>query len=186
MESNHGNYKVYHGGNTSGFSSLVLTYPFKKLGITVLTNQQNSILPYVIAEIIKERMLKLPRTNLDTYPVIVSDIYTTDDDFKAINTSKKPTHELADYSGKYLNKGYGTFEIVQEEDVLFVIFPRYKFRLEHIQYNVFRMKAIEDHSQEINPEFIELNFSIGNDGQISASKINFQSELVEFLKQTNK
>ncbi len=186
MESNHGNYKVYHGGNTSGFSSLVLTYPFKGLGITVLTNQQNSILPYIVAEIIKDRMLGLPKTDLDKYPVLVSDIHSTDNDSKAINTDKKPTHELAEYSGKYLHKGYGTFEVAYEENVLFVIFPRYKFRLEHMQYNTFRMKTIEDHSQEIKPQFFELNFLIANNGSITATKINLQSELVEFLKQPNK
>ena len=106
MESQDGNYKVYHGGNTSGFSSLVLTYPFEKLGITVLTNQTNSILPYIIGDIIKNKMLDLPKTDLKDYPVIVNDIYVQSEIKQELNSEKKPTHNLSSFIGTYKNKGY--------------------------------------------------------------------------------
>lgn len=183
VESFKGHYKVHHGGNTSGFSSQVVMYPNDKLGIVVLTNQQNSILPYIIADVITNRMLDLPKTELENYPVIVNDINKIDKDVKGINKDKKPTHKLSDFVGKYSNKGYGTFEITQENNSLFVTFPTFKFRLEHLHYNIFVMKQINEIPQVMNPEFA-LNFSTDNNGNISVIKINLQSEPMEFIKQT--
>tara|TARA_R110002020_G_scaffold474965_1_gene708132 strand:- start:247 stop:555 length:309 start_codon:yes stop_codon:yes gene_type:complete len=59
-----------------------------KLGIAILSNQHNSILPYIIADIITNRMLDLPKTELEDYPVIVSDIYTNDNENKDLNSKK--------------------------------------------------------------------------------------------------
>ena len=177
-----GHYKVHHGGNTSGFSSQVVMYPNESLGIAVLTNQQNSILPYVIADVITNRLLDLPKTELDKYPVVVNEINKIDKEVKGINKDKKPTHKLSEFCGKYSNKGYGTFEIIQENNSLFVLFPTFKFRLEHLYYDIFEMKQVNEIPQVMNPEFT-LNFSTDNNGNISATKINLQSEPVEFIKQ---
>lgn len=179
-----GHYKINHGGNTSGFSSQVVIYPNDKLGIVVLTNQQNSLLPYIISDVITNRMLDLPKTELDKYPITVYDIYKIDNEIKEINDDKKPTHKLTDFCGKYFNKGYGTFQITQEESSLFIIFPTFKFRLVHLYYNIFVMKLVNEIPQVMNPEFV-LNFSTDNNGNISATKINLQSEPVEFLKKVS-
>ena len=158
-------------------------YPNNKLGIAVLTNQHNSILPYIIADVISNRLLDLPKTELDKYPVVVNDIYKIDKEIKKLNKDKKPTHKLSEFCGKYSNKGYGTFEIIQENNSLFVVFPTFKFRLEHLYYDIFVMKQINEIPQVMNPEFA-LNFSTDNNGNISSTKINLQSKPVEFLKQT--
>lgn len=184
VQSFKGHYKINHGGNTSGFSSQVVMYPNDNLGIVVLTNQQNSILPYIIADMITNRMLDLPKTDLDKYPVVVNDIQKIDNKIKGLNTNKKPTHRLSEFCGKYYNLGYGTFEIIIENNSLFIVFPTFKFRLEHLYYNIFEMKQINEIPQVMNPEFT-LNFSTDNSGNISATKINLQSEPVEFIKQTN-
>ncbi len=184
VQSFKGHYKVNHGGNTSGFSSQVVMYPNDKLGIAVLTNQQNSILPYIIADVITNRMLDLPNTELDKYPIVVHDIYKIDNEVKGLNKKKKPTHKLSEFCGKYTNNGYGTFQIIQENNSLFVVFPTFKFRLEHLYYDIFVMKQINEIPQVMNPEFA-LNFSTDNDGNISAAKINLQSEPVEFIKQSS-
>lgn len=183
MESQGGNYKVYHGGNTSGFSSLVLTYPFEKLGITVLTNQTNSILPYIIGDIIKNRMLDLPKTDLENYPVIVNDIYIPSEIKQELNSKKKPTHNLLSFIGKYENKGYGTIEIELKDGNLYAIYPSYKFFLEHLHFNVFVMKPLENISDLFNPEFA-INFRTNNSGEISSLSINLQSEPVEFIRKS--
>jgi len=185
MESNSGNYKVYHGGNTSGFSSLVLTYPFKGLGITVLTNQANSILPYIIGDIIKNRMLDLPKVALNDYPVIVNDIYEPGEIKKELNQEKKPTHSLTSFTGRYVNNGYGTIYIKFKDGNLYAVYPTYKFFLEHLHYNVFVMKPLQDVSDIFNPEF-SINFKTNNIGEISALRINLQSKPVEFTRQTEK
>lgn len=183
VESFKGHYKINHGGNTSGFSSQVVMYPNDKLGIVVLTNQQNSILPYIIADAITNRMLDLPKTELNQYPVIVNDISKIDTEIKGLNKDKISTHKLSEFCGKYSNKGYGTFEITQENNSLFITFPTFKFRLEHLYYDIFVMKQINDIPQVMNPEFA-LNFFTDNNGNISATKIKLQSKPVEFIKHT--
>lgn len=182
VNSSNGHYKVHHGGNVSGFSSQLVMYPTDNLGIVVLTNQHNSILPYILADIITNRMLKLQRTEWSKYPVKVSEIYLASKEVKAINTDKKPTHRLTDYCGKYSNLGFGTFEIVNENNNLFAVFPDFKFRLEHQYYDIFVLKATKEIPQIMNPEFY-LNFSLDNEGNISRVKVNLQDEPVEFMKQ---
>jgi hypothetical protein len=182
VNSNKGHYKVHHGGNVSGFSSQLVMYPTDNLGIVVLTNQHNSILPYIVADIVTNRILKLQRTEWNKYPVKVSEINLVTKEVKGINTEKKPTHSLTDYCGKFSNLGFGTFEIVNENNNLYVVFPDFKFRLEHQYYDIFVLKAIKEIPQIMNPEFY-LNFSIDNEGNISSVKINLQDEPVEFIKQ---
>jgi CubicO group peptidase (beta-lactamase class C family) len=180
-----GHYKVHHGGNISGFSSQMALFPTDKLGIIVLTNQHNSLLPYIVADIITNRMLKFTRTNPGSYPVKVTDINIVSTTIKPINKDKKPTHELTDYCGKYTNPGYGTFEITKEGENLFINYPRDKFQLEHQRYDIFLMKATKEISQYFNPEFY-LSFNLDYEGNIETVKINFQDEPVEFAKEPAK
>lgn len=182
INSYNGHYKVHHGGNVSGFSSQLVMYPTDKLGIVVLTNQHNSILPYIVADIVTNRMLKFQRTEWNKYPVRVSEINLVNKEIKAINTDKKPTHSLADYCGKFSNLGFGTFEIVNEYNNLYAIFSDFKFRLEHQYHDIFILKATYEIPQTMNPEFY-LNFALDNEGNISSVKINLQDEPVEFVKQ---
>lgn len=182
VNSSNGHYKVHHGGNVSGFSSQLVMYPTDNLGIVVLTNQHNSILPYIVADIVTNRMLKLKRTEWNKYPVKVTEIYTTNTDIKGINKEKMPSHSMTDYCGKFSNLGFGTFEIINENNNLFAVFPDYKFRLEHQYYDIFVMKATKEIPQIMNPEFY-LNFSLDNEGNISSVKINLQDEPIEFIKQ---
>lgn len=182
VNSNKGHYKVHHGGNISGFSSQLVMYPTDNLGIVVLTNQDNSLLPNVVADIITNRMLILKRTEWNKYPIKVSEINAVSTAIKDINTNKKLTHSLIEYCGKFSNPGFGTFEIINENNILYAIFPDYKFRLEHQYYDIFVLKATNEIPQIMNPEF-HLNFSLNNEGNISSVKINLQEEPVEFLKQ---
>jgi hypothetical protein len=127
-------------------------------------------------------MLKLQRTEWNKYPVKVSEINLVSQEIKGINTEKKTTHSLTDYCGKFSNLGFGTFEIVNENNNLYAVFSDYKFRLEHQYYDIFVLKATIEIPQIMNPEFY-LNFSLDNEGNISSLKINLQDEPVEFIKQ---
>ena len=89
---------------------------------------------------------------------------------------------MTDYCGKFSNPGFGTFEIVIENDNLYAVFPDFKFRLEHQYYDIFVLKAIKEIPQIMNPEFY-LNYALDYQGNISSVKINLQDEPVEFIKQ---
>ena len=179
VEARDGEYRVQHGGNTSGFATFVVIYPFKKFGITILTNQDDSILPYIIADIIQNRMLNKKR--VDEYPVVVSDVYQPRTLNTVINNEKPPSKVLSSFVGEYEHKGYGTVKIVLEDEKLYAIYPFYKFFLEHLHYDIFVMKSLEDVSDIFNPEFA-VNFKMNENGEISNFTMNLQSEPVEFIR----
>ncbi|MBB4807212.1 CubicO group peptidase (beta-lactamase class C family) [Chryseobacterium defluvii] len=179
-----GHYKVDHGGAVSGFSSNVVLFPLEKFGIVVLTNQQNTSLPYVIANMISDRMLGIDGGKPYTYEIERYDIVKPDNMIKPINNDKKPTHNLDAYCGKYNNPGYGTFEVKKEDGQLYAVFPDFRFRLEHQQYNTFLFKLTEDIPQQMNPDF-ELNFLIDSKGDISEVSMDIQKSTV-FKKVTGK
>lgn len=163
----------------------MVLFPSDKLGIAVLTNQHNSLLPYIVSDLVTNRMLGLPRTEWNKYPVQVSEIYVPHDKAKGVDNGKRPTHALDAYRGKFLNRGYGTLEIVNKDDGLHAIFPDLEFRLEHQHYDIFCLKPMQAMPQTMNPEFY-LNFTMDDDGNVSGVKINFQREPVEFAKQADK
>ncbi|MFK7936538.1 MAG: serine hydrolase [Saprospiraceae bacterium] len=185
VESLHGHYKVHHGGNTSGFSTHVVMFPFSKVGIIVLVNQENSLLPYMITHRIASKMLDFPQAKLAEYPVIISELNTIDKEIKGVNLDKKPSFALSGFIGKYNHPGYGTFEVVQEKEALYIVFPALKFGLEHIHYNTFRMRGLDENSRIINPEYFELDFLIDKAGNVGSVEMNLQSEPVEFIKKEN-
>jgi len=179
VEARGGEYRVQHGGNTSGFSTLVVIYPFKKFGITILTNQDDSILPYIIADAIQNRMLN--KKSVNDYPIVVQDIYQSSEIKKSLNNEKPPSKSLASFVGEYEHKGYGKVKIVLEEGRLYANFPRYKFFLEHLHYNIFVMKPLKDVSDIFNPEFA-VNFKMNENGEISYFTMNLQSAQVQFIR----
>jgi CubicO group peptidase (beta-lactamase class C family) len=179
VEARNGEFRVYHGGNTSGFATLVVIYPFKKFGVTILTNQDDSVLPYIIADIVQNRMLNKKR--VDEYPVVVPDIYQPSKLNTAINNEKKPSKNLSSFVGEYEHKGYGKIKIVLENEKLYAVYPTYKFFLEHLYLDIFVMKPLKDISDIFNPEF-GISFRMDGNGEISSFTMNLQSEPVEFVK----
>ncbi len=181
VETRGGEFRVQHGGNTSGFTSLVVTYPFRKFGVAVLVNQDDSILPYVIADIVQNRMLN--KESVDNYPVIVQEIYQASEMIQSINNEKPPSKSLSSFVGEYEHKGYGKIKIILEDNNLYAIFPTYKFFLEHLHYDVFVMKPLKDISDIFNPEF-SVNFKMNKSGEISCFTMNLQTEPIKFIKKT--
>ena len=176
IQSLKGKYFVQHGGNTSGFSIQMAMFPFEKIGIVVLTNQHSSALPYNIEDVISNRMLKLPRKDIDKYKIQVAEIYQP----KELENEKK-MFGIKKYTGKYMNKGYGELKIIEEKGKLFAHFPEYIFRLDKIKNNIFVMEAISENSQFFNPNF-QLKFLLNEHNIVNSFKIQLQSEPVLFKK----
>ncbi|GGD71065.1 penicillin-binding protein [Maribacter cobaltidurans] len=182
LRSAYGYYRVDHGGNTFGFSSSLVMFPFEKIGIVVLTNQDNSELPYMIIDNITRKLFKLDSYPIE-YPVVVKDIFRPDMDEKGLNNDKLPTHDLNAFCGTYEAKGYGKIKVISEEDALFVILPTFKFKLEHLNYNSFFFKATDQFKEVFNPQFT-IQFLNNIQGEVSQLKMYSQKEPVEFHKKT--
>lgn len=172
-----GHYKVDHGGAVSGFSSNVVLYPVEKFGVVVLTNQQNSSLPYVVANMISERMLGLDQGKPYAYDMERYDIVKPGGPVRLVNKDKRPTHSPEDFCGRYAHKGYGTFEVKLEGETLYALFPAFRFRLEHLQYNTFQCRLTGDIPQQMNPDF-ELNFLVDHKGSVSEVNMDMRGGTV--------
>ncbi|MDH7445957.1 serine hydrolase [Aquimarina sp. 2201CG14-23] len=179
IRSWNGYYRLCHGGNTHGFSSVMELFPFEKIGIVVLCNQSNSTLPYIISDMISKKLFQLPSEN--EYPVLVSDIYKPGED-KSFNRAKMPTHSINDFLGTYYANGFGRIEIIKKEGKLRAVFPTYTFKLEHSNYNNFYLKGMKDFKESFNPEFT-IKFVDNAKGKISMLKMYAQKEPIKFNKE---
>jgi CubicO group peptidase (beta-lactamase class C family) len=179
LRSSNGHFRLRHGGNTSGFSSLIDMYPFEGIGIVVLTNQDSSWLPYMISDYISKKLLNLPPE--DKYPIIVSDIYKPKIKDRDIDKDKIPTNPLKEYVGSYRADGFGMIDITLTNNSLFAIFPTYQFKLEHLENNKFFLKGTKNFKGTFSPEF-SLNFVNSSSGKVRLLNLNSQKEPIAFIK----
>lgn len=192
ISSYKGHYRVEHGGNIDGFSASTCFFPSDSIGIVVLSNQNASVVPTVVRNIVSDRMLGARKDNW-----IAIQKKQIDEARKALKKSQdepgssrmegtKPSHELKDYSGTYENKGYGSFEIVNKNDSLYVKLPLKKFWLKHYHYDVFRPLEVKttgiDTTEQIQLKF---NFTSNDAGDISGLNVKMEPTLDPlFFKRT--
>jgi len=184
IASNHGHFKVHHGGNTSGFSCQMVIYPSDGLGIAVLTNQDGSLLPYMVADVLTNRMLELPRKAIKEYPVIVHDLSMPATPATAVLNAKAPSHQLAEYTGDYTHPGYGVIRVQESNGILYAVMPGGKYWLEHQAFDCFKLVPTTERPQIASNDFF-LNFRTGTDGVVSGVGTDFTAEGVEFGRESH-
>ncbi len=178
IRSWNGHYRLRHGGNTNGFSCVTELFPFEHIGIVVLSNQSNSLIPYIISDIISRKLLKLP--SIEDYPVDVSDIYKPREDI-SFNKDMMPTLPLNKFEGIYYADGFGKIKIIEEKGRLLAIFPTYRFKLEHLNYNNFHLKGLKDFQESFNPEFT-IKFIDDTKEGISMLRMYAQKKPIDFFR----
>ncbi|HEY4876117.1 MAG TPA: serine hydrolase [Puia sp.] len=143
LSSYRGHYRVEHGGNIDGFSASTSFFPSDSIGIVVLTNQNNSVVPSIVRNIIIDRMLKIKYFDWNTDLKNIADKAkkeNKDAEKSKIQTEKpitKTTHDLKDYEGSYSHKAYGTIEVQAQRDSLFAFLGSHTWWLKHLQYDIF-------------------------------------------------
>ncbi|MEL6867610.1 MAG: serine hydrolase, partial [Bacteroidota bacterium] len=162
-----GHFRIRHGGNTNGFSTIMDMFPFEKIGIVVLCNQKNSLLPYAISDYISRKLYQLPEF---TFPIKVDDHYKSTVEDIPLNEEEPPAHPLKAFIGEYQAKGFGKIKVIQENDQLFAVLPTYKFQLAHLNYNSFYLKGTEAFDGEFDPEFT-VQFCANTEGEIVLLKL---------------
>lgn len=177
-----GHYRVEHGGNIDGFSANVAFFPSDEIGIVVLANQNGSSVPYLVRNVIADRMLNQESGNW------IREYIEEQEEAKASRAMKEegeeessrvantsPSHIVPQYTGAYSNPGYGEFEIFESNDSLFAQFPLEKFYLAHYHYDVFKPYVVEDNTiAPDNDMGILFNFTTNIVGDISSVKINLE------------
>lgn len=179
LRSSYGHFRVDHGGNTFGFSTALAMFPFDKIGIVVLSNQDNSILPHLIVDHITRLLFKLDEHN--DYPFSVKEIYKPKARTFALNKSKPPTHPFENYSGDYEAKGYGKVKVIMKDKMLYMELPKLSFYLEHLDFNSFYLKPTSDFDDVYNPQF-DLQFVVNTQGDITSFKLFAGIKPITFYK----
>ena len=184
LSSYRGHYRVEHGGNIDGFSANVAFFPTDSLGIVVLTNQNGSAIPSLVRNTMADRILKEAKTDwANVFKEQQEKDKKAAEEAKANETSSKiegtrPSHILQQYTGKYENPGYGSFQINNRNDSLIAFFKLKTLYLNHVHYDVFEpFEITETGIDTTGSGGLRLNFSTNDGGDISDVKMKVEGAL---------
>jgi CubicO group peptidase (beta-lactamase class C family) len=190
MASYRGHYRVEHGGGIDGFITTTGFFPSDSIGIFVSSNQGG--VSSSIRNFIADRMLKLSYRNWHKYLLdadkkakdAAKAVVKNDSLGRKFNT--KPSHELADYTGTFVSKGYGNIEIMLKDGILFSKFNSIDIKFEHFHYDQF--KAYPQDPSFDETDAFRVSFHSDDKGNISKLSIPFESDVkdIEFEKETKK
>lgn len=182
MQSYKGHYRVEHGGNIDGFSASVAFYPTDNIGIVVLANQNGSSVPSLVRNTIADYVLGVERTdwvgtyieNLEKSKKAQAEAKNDSETPNVKNT--KPSHIKLDYTGSYENKGYGTFELVVENDTMYTQLNTKKQYLHHFHYDTFELIDVIDGKVDTTGigKSLKITFNTNDSGDISDAKIGIE------------
>ena len=179
IRSRDGHYQVEHGGNENGFSTQVLFVPAERVGVVAMTNQQNSILPYIANDILLRQMLSQEPMAVEDYPVVVHQaaaFLEPEEVELVLNSDAPPSLNPASLVGHYYAEGYGEVEVAYTNSVLTLTTPAARFILIHKEDEKYGLATTQPVPLGINIEFFEITF---NQDSLRA---NFAAEPVVFSK----
>ncbi len=177
---------VHHGGNIDGFSALVAFLPEDNIGLVILTNQNSSPLPAVVAYNVWDRLLGLDQVDW-TARVKHSRALTkaSEQDAKqkgytTQRTGTHPSHDLPEYAGEYEHPGYGIVKIENASGALKIDYHGLGGTLRHFHYDVFEVP--KDDANPFSEEKVQFHTNLA--GEIDSLGIPFESTLkdITFIK----
>ena len=140
LASYRGHYRVEHGGNIDGFSASTSFFPSDSIGIIVLSNQNGSVVPSIVRNLIADRMLHLSHKDWNTeLKKTVDKANAKKNKIKPVEKNLPATHEWKDYEGNYGNPAFGNIELRYEHDSLFAFLGTKICWLRHHQYDIFNV-----------------------------------------------
>jgi CubicO group peptidase (beta-lactamase class C family) len=175
-----GHYRVSHGGNIDGFSASTCFFPSDSLGIIVLCNQDGSRIPALVRNTIADRILNVRET--DWNAKFVESRTKSQEAQKELQAnkgdgSKKGTslsHPMADYSGAYHHKGYGTWDMQLRNDSLFAVSPTTTMWLRRVHYDIFEPFEVSEIGIDTNDRsFMRFNYRTNNQGELDGIDVTF-------------
>lgn len=165
-----GHKEVGHGGNIDGFSAELGFLPAEKIGVVVLTNEDGTPLPGIIAYNVFDRMLGLEQVPWSKRFLDLEqkqkqgEQEAKDKGYVPRKTGTHPSHDLKEYGGEYSNPGYGIATITRDGDTFKLTLNKVNRNLEHYHYDVFQ---VPDNPQD---DFAKLKVMFLSDlnGEISS------------------
>jgi CubicO group peptidase (beta-lactamase class C family) len=190
LSSYKGHYLVQHGGNIDGFSANAAFFPTDSIGIIVLSNQNGSVIPALVRNMIADKVLGLSYTDWSGLRKKAADkVKEAEAEMKKTSSQKqgtKPTHALNDFTGLYAHPGYGSIEVFLNGDSLMASVPNKTFWLKHYHYNIFTPyeKNPEEGIDTSATSQLKFNFLMNLLGEINIISTDLESSLksMEFVK----
>ncbi|MFJ8413939.1 serine hydrolase [Bacillus paramycoides] len=165
---------IHHGGNIDGFSALASFIPNENIGIVVLTNSGQTLLPTYITKHIYDELLGLEF--IDWHNRSVEDSEKMKEMMKEATESlpeatkgTSPSHSLDAYTGTFEHPAYGRLKIFKQDDSLHVQFMDMEFQLKHHHYDIFsasislfqmKMGLLFAYDMNVNGEFPTLQLHV--------------------------
>ncbi|MCH9616879.1 MAG: D-aminopeptidase [Chlamydiia bacterium] len=181
---------IFHPGNIDGFSSLIAFLPEEDLGVSVITNKDQTFSPFFIALAIIEKHLGIEELNgLEIYMDLRKKmkkgiIEGLENAHNNRQEDSIPTHPLGDYTGIYAHPGYGGCEVSLTGTSLKAMYNEMLLPLEHWHYGVF---SATSESPIVHCHGVKFNFHSNFDGEVDKLDIIFVAEdgAISFKKQAN-
>ncbi len=170
---------VNHGGSIDGFLACISFMPEEGLGVICLTNQGNSVVPYLLAYSAYDRLLGL--TPFDWGERMIGakkkfDIQTnsaeTQKETPAQEQAPQPTRPLDAYTGDYENPGYGLFKVELEDGALKARYNLWESALLPHGFDAFILKDLSA---------IPVLFAANFEGDIASVSIPFEPDVKEIV-----
>jgi CubicO group peptidase (beta-lactamase class C family) len=175
IENYRGHRRVWHNGGIDGFVASISLLPEQKIGIIVLANMDDTILPDLITREILDRQLELS-------PLKWNELFA--DEKKASTESREEerankglfrktgtysSHDLQDYVGEYEHPGYGILSIGEKDNQLEMTYNAITSPLMHWHYDVFEANPLP--SQDDLHKGLKLLFASDLAGDICSVEV---------------
>jgi CubicO group peptidase (beta-lactamase class C family) len=186
-----GEHLIFHGGNIGGFSSVLMFFPKRDLGIVVLSNKDHTPFPYIVASTIADILLDIPQTDWLKKMAQFSEYDKNDlqQHQKATEGARhrntEPSHPLHEYQGVYTHPGYGEVVVQMKDNALEVELNGSSVNLAHWHYDVFEFTKNND---LYFLEGLKLSFQENFHGDIHSLLIPFEPKIGEicFMKEKDR
>jgi CubicO group peptidase (beta-lactamase class C family) len=181
----HGERIVYHTGGLNGMVTRVTLVPSKKLGIVVLTNQQEGSAFNAVTNTVLDHYLGIPPTDWVTAYNAVRQRQVKEAEEKTAkaagqrDAASKPSLPLGRYAGRYRDPWYGDVVVEEQNGRLRMRFthsPALTGTMEHFQFDTFVVRW-DDRSQDADAY---VTFSLNASGQVELVKMKAVSDLTDF------
>jgi hypothetical protein len=142
----------YHCGEIEGYCSIQLFVPGKDLYLFAFCNRHCPNTPILLEMVytILDHVLGYPRINwaerLHPYERVFSGScanWELDLLPGAGTPGTKLSHPLAEYTGSFVHRAYGTLRVFQKGDGLFLHYKDWDLPMEHYHYDTFRVRGVK-------------------------------------------
>jgi len=176
---------VFHTGSLAGYVSRVTMVPDLKLGVVVLTNQEETGAHAAITWTILDHYLGAPETDWVTAFHELAKVEQAQGEAEVKkaaakrNTNSRPSLPPASYAGRYRDPWYGDVVVQEHGGKLAISFAhthQLSGDLEHWQYDTFVARW---HDRTLDADAF-VTFTLAADGSIEAVKMAPVSPLTDF------